>query len=53
MDTQSVEDLLDTSPNLEYTTNWYDADMVLEITPLATLGLPLAENCTFKFSTEN
>ncbi|MFC2062651.1 Ig-like domain-containing protein [Chloroflexota bacterium] len=37
MDTQSVEDLLDISPNLEYTTNWYDADMVLEIVPLATL----------------
>ncbi|MFC2063314.1 Ig-like domain-containing protein [Chloroflexota bacterium] len=37
MDTQSVEGLLDISPNLEYTTNWYDADMVLEIVPLATL----------------
>ena len=37
MDTQSVEDLLGISPELEYVTNWYDADMVLEITPLATL----------------
>jgi len=37
MDTQSVEDLLSTSPDLEYTTNWYDANMVLEIKPLATL----------------
>ena len=37
MDTQSVEDLLYIWPDITYTTNWYDADMVLELTPLTTL----------------
>ena len=37
MDTQSVEAVLDISPNIEYVTTWYEADMVLEITPTADL----------------
>jgi hypothetical protein len=37
MNTQSVEALLDISPNIEYSTSWYEADMVLEITPTADL----------------
>ena len=33
MDTQSVESLLEVSPDIGYTTTWYEANMVLEIIP--------------------
>jgi hypothetical protein len=37
MDTKSVEDLLKVSPSFEYTTSWFEADMVLNIKPVAAL----------------
>lgn len=43
MDTQSAEALLSISPNFEYTTTWFEADMVLQINPVA----PLLANTTY------
>jgi hypothetical protein len=40
MDTASVEAVLKVFPNLEYSTTWFESDVVLQIEPMA----PLSEN---------
>jgi hypothetical protein len=62
MDTQSVEAVLGISPNIEYVTTWYEANMVLEITPTAdlpagtiftvTIGLGALSNYDIPMATE-
>lgn len=37
MDRESVEDLLSVSPDFDYNTTWFEADMVLQIEPTSTL----------------
>ncbi|MEE8470752.1 MAG: Ig-like domain-containing protein, partial [Dehalococcoidia bacterium] len=43
MDVESVEALLNTSPGFDYNTRWYEADMVLQIEPVA----PLLDSTTY------
>ncbi|MBA7644493.1 hypothetical protein ES703_52237 [subsurface metagenome] len=43
MDIESVEALLNVSPNFEYSTDWFEAEMVLEIKPVS----PLPANTTY------
>jgi hypothetical protein len=39
MDPESVEALLNVSPHLDYTTRWFEAEMVLQIKPTNPLGI--------------
>ncbi len=43
MDVESVEALLSTSPGFDYNTSWFEADMVLQIEPVA----PLLDSTTY------
>ncbi len=49
MDVQSVEALLSISPDIDYTTNWYEANMVLELVSAS----PLATNTTYTITIES
>lgn len=47
MDITSVESLIEISPHFEYRTSWYEADMVLEISPLSHLSADTVYTITF------